>query len=112
LAISAEYDKYSSAYLNRATNPPKKCSNCNTTFYRKEKERKKDFEERDYCTEECRRILIGFNRNTKKEYDYKIAEPDLRTCGNCRYMHEDDEIGDHCVPCKNGKNFILKTKRG
>lgn len=101
-------------YSRRAPDNGKICQapSCTIRFYRKQKEPKKDYDLRDTCCAACKRELNQLDKPApNSEVSYRQLDPHQLSCGNCEYMKEDSEIGEHCGPCSTGQNFLMKERR-
>ena len=97
--------------FRKHSDPSKRCLHCNSVFYRRHAEPKKDYNKRDTCSRDCAKFMEGFGEDSREDYDHRLTDPKMRTCGNCEYMREDSEIGEHCGPCNSGNKFKSKEDK-
>jgi len=113
MSVHSKAQNAEPAIISRRTpDPGKRCKNpnCKSRFFRKENEDLSAYKERVTCSTDCKKQLEGFNKNTKKEQDYRVIDPEMLSCVNCQHILDDSEVGDICGPCTAGQNFRMKTK--
>lgn len=101
-------------HSRRMPDPGKVCEapSCCIRFFRKPKESLNDYKARTTCCKTCERELLVLNSPPKeREETYKQIDPTQLSCGNCHYMREDSELGEHCGPCTEGQKFKMKERR-